>query len=160
MKLFSSANDLSAKTRSIAITLLNQQLANNFDLYSQIKQAHWNVKGARFYQLHKLFDELAEAVEEHLDDIAERATALGGTALGTVRMAAEASELPELPGKFDSKKLIDLLVQRFAKGAASARAAIDSADESGDKDTADLLTAVSRTLDKSLWLLEAHTQDS
>jgi starvation-inducible DNA-binding protein len=61
-----------------------------FDLYSQTKQAHWNVKGEEFYQLHELFDEIAEELVKFMDMVAERATALGGEALGTVRMAAAA----------------------------------------------------------------------
>src|ERR1700691_3178165 len=94
-KLHSTKNDLSATVREKSIALLNQQLADTFDLFSQIKQAHWNVKGPTFIALHEFFDDLAEGVEEYIDTIAERATALGGTTLGTVRMAAAASRLPE-----------------------------------------------------------------
>ena len=56
---------------------MNQHLADTFDLMSQTKFAHWNVKGPNFIALHKLFDELAETLEGHVDEIAERATALG-----------------------------------------------------------------------------------
>ena len=68
------------------VSLLNQQLADTFDLYSQVKQAHWNVKGPQFIALHELFDRLAGELQAHVDLIAERATALGGKALGTVRI--------------------------------------------------------------------------
>src|SRR5512135_1140575 len=91
--------DIPAKTREQVITMLNQQLADTFDLYSQTKQAHWNVKGPEFFQLHKLFDKLAEGVLEAIDTIAERVTALGGVAMGTAHMAAQSSRLPEFPGK-------------------------------------------------------------
>ena len=57
---FSTRNDLQRDVRGRMIELLNQQLADTFDLYSQAKQAHWNVKGAQFFQLHELFDRLAE----------------------------------------------------------------------------------------------------
>ena len=87
---FATRIDLPAPVREKMIALLNQQLADTFDLFSQIKQAHWNVKGPQFIALHELFDKLAEDVEESVDTIAERATALGGTALGTARMAAGA----------------------------------------------------------------------
>ena len=86
--MFSTRNDLSREIRVRMIELLNQQLADTFDLYSQTKQAHWNVKGAQFFQLHELFDKLAEELQGYVDQIAERATALGGLALGTVRMSA------------------------------------------------------------------------
>ncbi len=157
--LHATKNDLSATTRTKAIALLNQQLADIFDLYSQTKQAHWNVKGRHFIALHELFDKLADMVEEHIDVIAERAQSLGGTAVGTVRAAGTASSLPEYPiGTDDGFAHVDALIQRYALAAKSARAAIDSADKAGDADTADLFTAVSRTLDQALWFLEAHVQ--
>src|SRR4051812_43422420 len=85
---FPTRNSLPAETRAKSVSLLNQHLADLFDLMSQTKFAHWNVKGSDFYQLHKLFDELAEVVEGHVDEVAERVTALGGVATGTARQAA------------------------------------------------------------------------
>jgi starvation-inducible DNA-binding protein len=49
------------------------------------------------------------------------------------------------------------LIERFSKTANTVREQIDQTDELGDKDTADLLTEISRNLDKQLWFLEAHT---
>jgi starvation-inducible DNA-binding protein len=136
---------------------VNQLLADTFDLFSQTKQAHWNVKGRDFIQLHKLFDELAGELLEPIDELAERITALGGTAQGTVRMSAGQSKLPEYPGDaFEGLQVVRVLSDRYAKLAASMRSAIDTADQAGDKDTADLCTEISRALDKSLWFLEAH----
>ena len=157
LKAFATKNDLAPNVREKAIALLNQHLADASDLYSQTKQAHWNVKGMQFYQLHELFDKLAEEVEEYIDLIAERATALGGTALGTARMAAEASRLPEYPGDaVDGRQHVEALTARFASLAKTSRAAIDAAAAFGDVDTSDLFTEVSRGLDKQLWFLEAH----
>lgn len=156
-KTFKTKNDLAPEVRKKAIDLLNQHLADASDLYSQTKQAHWNVKGMHFYQLHLLFDTLADAVEEYIDLIAERATALGGTALGTVRMAAASSRLPEFPlTAVDGQQSVEALVARFAGLAKTSRAAIDAASDFGDADTADLFTEVSRGLDKHLWFLETH----
>lgn len=147
------------ETRRSMVGLLNQQLADTFDLFSQTKQAHWNVKGMQFIALHELFDKLAEDLEDASDDLAERATALGGTALGTARMAAAASRLPEYPGDItDGSQHVEALAERFGRLAASYRAAIDAAAEIGDADTADLFTEVSRMIDKNLWFLEAHLQ--
>ena len=86
--------DLPETDREPLIELLNKRLADTADLYSQVKQAHWNVKGLDFFQLHQLFDQLAGEVFPYIDLIAERATALGGVATGTVRMAAASSTLP------------------------------------------------------------------
>ncbi|HEU0114437.1 MAG TPA: DNA starvation/stationary phase protection protein Dps [Thermomicrobiales bacterium] len=157
-KQFKTHVDLPEATRTAMIDLCNKQLASAFDLFSQTKQAHWNVKGSEFYQLHLLFDDLAEHVEDQVDLIAERATALGGTALGTARMAAANSALPEFPLIFDGLEQVKALVERYGDYASSSRAAIDAADEHKDLDTADLFTEISRQVDKDLWFLEAHLQ--
>ncbi|MGH2415575.1 MAG: DNA starvation/stationary phase protection protein Dps, partial [Microcystaceae cyanobacterium] len=89
--------DLSAEIRTQVVAILNQTLAASLDLKTQTKQAHWNVKGKDFYQLHELFDEIAGELEEFIDMFAERITALAGTAMGTARLAAINSILPEYP---------------------------------------------------------------
>ncbi|MGH7599382.1 MAG: DNA starvation/stationary phase protection protein Dps [bacterium] len=158
-KIFTTRIDLTLETREKMIALLNQQLSDSFDLYSQTKQAHWNVKGAQFHQLHELFDKLAEEIESDVDLIAERVTALGGVALGTVRMSAAASRMPEYPVDIvDSLPTVEVLATRYANLAATTRAAIDASAQQGDVDTSDLFTEVSRGLDKALWFLEAHLQ--
>jgi starvation-inducible DNA-binding protein len=158
-RTFATRIDLPTPLREQVIVLLNQQLADTFDLHSQIKQAHWNVKGPQFIALHELFDKLADEVLDAVDLIAERATALGGTALGTARMAAGASRLPEYPSDaFPGPQAVAALAERFAALAKSTRAAIDKTDESGDATTSDLFTQISRGLDKNLWFLEAHLQ--
>ncbi len=156
-RTFATKNDLAPDVREKAIALLNQHLADSLDLYTQTKQAHWNLKGMQFYQLHELFDTLAAAVADDSDLIAERATALGGTALGTARMSAAASRLPEYPlDAVDGRQHVEALTARFASLAKTARAAIDAAASFGDADTADVFTEVSRRQDKHLWFLEAH----
>jgi starvation-inducible DNA-binding protein len=134
-------------------------LANTFDLMSQTKQAHWNVKGPHFYSLHELFDEIAAGLAAHVDIIAERCTALGGYAKGTARMAAANSALEEYPTHvIRDMDHVHALSDRLSTAAQNIREAIDEADEAGDKDTADMFTEVSRDLDKWLWFLEAHLQ--
>ena len=158
-RTFETAVDLPTKTRVAMVGLLNQELADTADLYSQTKQAHWNVKGIHFYQLHLLFDQLAEKRQGEADELAERATELGGYALGTVRMAAASSRLPEIPADINAGvDYVRALVERYGIHANNMRAAIDEADEAGDKDTADLFTEISRELDKDLWFLQAHLQ--
>ena len=157
---FETAVDLPEETRVAMIALLNQHLADTSDLYSQTKQAHWNVKGIHFYPLHLLFDELAEKREDESDELAERAVQLGGYATGTVRMAAASSRLPEIPEDIDAGvDYVRALVERYGLHANNTRAGIDEADQAGDMDTADLLTEISRQLDKDLWFLQAHLQD-
>jgi len=155
--LLPTRNDLPRTTRAKITDLLNQTLADLADLASQLRQAHWNVRGRHFYSLHKLFDDLTGTIEEELDPTAERITALGGLAHGSVRRAAAATSLPELPLQTeDDLGFVTALADRFALVGRQVRAAIEVADRLGDADTADLLTGLSRELDKGLWLLEAH----
>lgn len=157
---FDTKNDLAVDTRDQMIDMLNQHLADSFDLYSQTKQAHWNVKGMNFIALHELFDQLAEGVLEYVDMIAERATALGGYAAGTARMAAENSQLPAFPqgDVLDGRNMVKAIVERYSAFGEAARQAIDTADKAGDQATADLYTEIVRGVDKNLYFLEAHLQ--
>ncbi|HEU4971902.1 MAG TPA: DNA starvation/stationary phase protection protein Dps [Gaiellaceae bacterium] len=158
-RTFETRIDISADAREKLVELLNVRLADSFDLYSQLKQAHWNVKGSDFIQLHELYDAVAESVLEFVDTIAERATALGGLALGTARMAAEATTLDEYPiDAVTGEETVTVVADRLAAFGASAREGIDTATELGDMDTADLFTEVSRAIDKHLWFVEAHLQ--
>ena len=96
-KMYETENDIPEQRRVELNKLMNQQLANAVDLQTQMKQAHWNVKGPHFIGLHELFDQIDEAVEGYVDLIAERIVQLGGIAEGTVRVAAERSRLEEYP---------------------------------------------------------------
>jgi starvation-inducible DNA-binding protein len=153
---FRTRSDLSAKTRAKVAEELNQTLAEIFDLQSQIKQAHWNVKGPSFFGLHKLFDEIAGTLTEPVDSVAERILSIGGFAKGTVRMAAKASTLPDLPAEFRQEDIVGDIADRVAKAAKGVRARIDSTEDAGDKVTSDLLIDVTAALDKALYFLEAY----
>ncbi|MCC5636625.1 DNA starvation/stationary phase protection protein Dps [Nostoc sp. CHAB 5844] len=158
-RLYPSRIDIPAEARSQIVAILNQTLAATLDLKTQTKQAHWNVKGTDFYQLHELFDEIAGELEEYVDIVAERVTALGGYAFGTARLAASNSILPEYPlDILDGKAHVTALADRFAPYAKHIRDAIAKTNDLGDLDTADLYTEISRTIDKRLWFLEAHLQ--
>ena len=113
MEKFETRIDLPENVRDKMVALLNAQLADTFDLFSQTKQAHWNVKGEEFFQLHQLYDILAAELLEDVDLTAERVTALGGTAMGTVHMAASASRLPDYTAHgIQSMSSIEVLAER------------------------------------------------
>jgi starvation-inducible DNA-binding protein len=150
-------NTLPQSIRIQSVGLLNRNLALAIDLERQAKQAHWNVKGPNFIALHELFDKVAETAEEFTDLLAERATALGGTAEGRVHDVVESSSLPRYPSEIVSEREhIDALSTTLATFGKAAREAIDEAARLGDADTADVFTEISRETDKRLWLVEAH----
>jgi starvation-inducible DNA-binding protein len=157
--MFKTKNDLAEGTRVKAVELLNARLADCKDLQTQVKQAHWNVKGPDFISLHLLFDKINDDVENYVDEIAERAVQLGGVAEGTARMVAKRSSLAEYPASaVDGRSHVEALSSALAAFGKSARKAIGEADDLGDLDTADLFTEVSRGIDKWLWFVEAHLQ--
>jgi starvation-inducible DNA-binding protein len=151
--------DIPENTRIEVVALLNHSLATTLDLKTQIKQAHWNVKGLNFFQLHTLFDELATEMEGFVDLLAERVTTFGGVAMGTARIAASESILPEYPlDILNGIDHISALADRYATYGQLVRENIDRTDDLGDADTADLYTEISRAIDMRLWFLEAHLQ--
>jgi starvation-inducible DNA-binding protein len=158
-KIYETENDISRDRRVEISALLNQRLADAVDLQTQMKQAHWNVKGPHFIGLHELFDKIDEAVEAYVDLIAERIVQLGGIAEGTARVAAGRSRLEEYPLTIaDGSAHVEAVSKALSTFGHEARNSIDQADELGDVDTSDLFTEVSRGIDKWLWFVEAHSQ--
>jgi starvation-inducible DNA-binding protein len=151
--------DLPAGQREKLVALLNQNLADSLDLANQAKQAHWNVKGPNFIALHELFDKVHDVAEDAADELAERATALGGQAEGTTQIVGKRTRLPEFPlDVFQWRDVVNKLSDAMAALGKNVRAAIDESEKLGDKDTADLFTEISREIDKHLWFVEAHVQ--
>ena len=159
MALHTTHNDLPGKARGKVCDLLNARLADAIDLASQLKQAHWNVKGPNFIGLHELFDGVHGVVEAQVDELAERITALGGTAYGTVAAAAKASSLKAYPLALTrGSDHVAAVAQRLAAYGAGLRKSIGAAGQAGDEVTADLFTGMTGDIDKQLWLVEAHLQ--
>src|SRR5438128_4076317 len=131
--MFKTKNDIPETTRVKVIELLNARLADCIDLQTQIKQAHWNVKGPTFIALHELFDKINEEVEDYVDDIAERAVQLGGVAEGTARTVAKRSSLAEYPANaVDGRSHVEALSTALAAFGRAARNGIEQANERGD----------------------------
>ena len=159
-RLYTTKNDLPETARIEVIGLLNQRLAECIDLQTQCKQAHWNVKGTSFIGLHKLFDDVNEDVEQYVDLIAERIVQLGGIAEGTLGAVEGRSTLPDYPLVLSSgAEHVAALSDALAAFGRTARIGIEEMNELEDAGSADLLTDISRGIDKWLWFVEAHQQD-
>jgi starvation-inducible DNA-binding protein len=158
-RLSPTKNDLPEAARREAVGLLNQRLADCIDLQTQCKQAHWNVKGPSFIALHKLFDDINEDVEEYVDLLAERAVQLGGVAEGTVGIVAARSTLAGYPLTLtDGMDHVTALSEALAAFGRSVRIGIEEMNELEDAGSADILTEISRGVDKWLWFVEAHRE--
>jgi starvation-inducible DNA-binding protein len=156
---FESKVGVPDNNRRSLVDLLNARLADTIDLQTQAKFAHWNVKGENFYQLHLLFDSIAEHVEDAVDLIAERVTALGGRANGTARQVAANSSIKEYDlNVIHGMDHVRALLDHLAQVASAARRAIEQCNNLGDQATADVFTEIVRAADKDIYFLQSHLQ--
>jgi len=154
---FTNHVSLPENAKTALVDTLNAALATTLDLHSQVKQAHWNIKGPQFFARHELFDTMAVRLRDFADVIAERATTLGGYANGTSRLSAERSKLPEYDLRaVDGKHHIKVLVDRFSDYTAFIRTAIRDAADNNDPATEDLFTEILRGTELDMWFLESH----
>jgi starvation-inducible DNA-binding protein len=157
--MYKSPSHLPEASRVMIANALNARLADGLDLHSQIKVAHWNVKGPQFAALHPLFETFAVSLATFNDTIAERAVILGAKAFGTARHVAKASNLPDYPQEttrdMDHVRLLADRIEKYLEGARASRA---SAEELDDTDTVDLLTGIISEFEKNAWFLRASLE--
>ena len=159
VQTFKTKNTIPEKIRKQIDVVLQERLADSIDLVIQAKQAHWNVKGPDFIALHELFDKIAEESQNYSDLIAERIMQFGGAAQGTVQVVAARTSLPTYSLVLTSGKAhVEALAHTLATYGELIRLAISQASELNDPGTADILTEISRGVDKNLWFIEAHNQ--
>ena len=156
---FPTRSYLPESVRATSVGLLNQALADLSAVTMQLKHAHWNAKGIEFYQLHDLFEDLYESFEPHVDTVAERASALGGQPMGTAAAVAQQTTIPQLSHTaVDGQSMLRAIADRLSALDTTLYQQIQTANQQGDLDTADLLNEVSRDVTKALWFVESHLQ--
>ena len=154
--MYKTPSHLPEQSRAALIATLNDRLADGLDLHSQVKVAHWNVRGPQFPALHPLFEQFATQLAVHNDSIAERAVTLGGLAAGSIRNVAKNSRLSDYPADvtrdLDHVKLLAERIDAYLIGVRESRGI---AEKLGDTDTVDLLTGVVTEFEKNAWFLRA-----
>jgi starvation-inducible DNA-binding protein len=154
--MYVSPNPLPEKRRAAVAEALDATLSDGLDLHSQIKAAHWTIKGPQFAALHPLFETFAVALAGFNDEIAERAVTLGRLVHGSVRDVSRTTRLAEYPGGTTrDMELVQVLADRFDGHLAGVRKARAIAEEAEDTDTVDLLTQVVSEFEKNAWFLRA-----
>ena len=157
--MYNSPSPIEENARVRLVEDLNARLADGLDLWTQVKVAHWNVKGAQFASLHPLFETFAVSLANFNDAVAERAVTLGGLARGTARHVAAHSKLPDYPA--DTTRGMDhvrLLAERFDVFLAGLRESRSLGEKSGDTDTVDLITGIISEFEKNSWFLRASLE--
>ncbi len=151
--------DLSDNAKKTSIGVLQAVLTDSIDLYNTTRHAHWNVKGPQFHSLHELFETFYKTLETDIDEVAERLVQVGGTAHGLSQHVAGSTRLPPYPAEIrQGMDHLDALIPRYVAVAKNLREGIDTTDEAGDADTADLLTEISQHIDKAVWMMEATAE--
>ncbi len=152
------AASLESARRADTISQLNACLATMMDLAAAAKQAHWNVRGVAFRDLHKTFDTIASEAREWSDLLAERAVTLGGTAHGTIQDVATSTKLPQFPtDEHNSEKLIREVHSRVITAAEQLRSFAKGLDD--ELVTQDICIEIIRGLEMRAWMLDAHLGD-
>ncbi|MBU3067303.1 DNA starvation/stationary phase protection protein [Nocardia sp. NEAU-G5] len=137
---------------------LQQVLVDLTALHLNGKQAHWNVVGHNFRDLHLQLDEIVDAARESSDTIAERMRALDAVPDGRAKTVACTNLLPELPaGEHDTAVIVDLVTAQIRAAVVTLRGVHDDTDAE-DPSTADLLHAVINQLEKQAWLLSSENR--
>ena len=151
-------NPINAGAREALAGMLNTRLADSIDLRLQVKQAHWNMQGPSFIALHELYDQIADSVNNAVDDIAERIVQLGGVAAGSLQQAASNTTLDAYPNPDQWKEHVEAVAKALAAVSAACVETINAAEEHDDPITADLFTRIGGEIDKHLWMVESHLQ--
>lgn len=154
--MYKTPSPLPEAVRTAIATSLNERLADGLDLHSQIKVAHWNIRGPQFPSLHPLFEQFAIQLAVHNDAIAERAVTLGALAIGTARQVAKGSRLAEYPTE-TTRDLdhVKALAERIDTYLAGVRGTRELAEKQADTVTFDLLSGVLNEFEKNAWFLRA-----
>lgn len=148
---------LDEKDRSGSATLLNHLLSDEFLLYTKTRNYHWNVTGRDFYELHKFFEAQYEALDEIMDEVAERVRSLGHFAFGTMEQFGKFSRLKESTA--DTTSAGDMLQHLLNDHETIIRKLREdqqtAAERYHDAGTSDFLTGLMEQHEKMAWMLRS-----
>ncbi len=138
------------------VAALNRVLADSYALMALSHQAHWNVEGPDFFQLHQAFQEHYENLFAAIDEIAERVRALNAYPLGGLRTLADEARLEEPKGTLTARDYATVLAAAHAKVVNDLKTLRDTAGEHGDPETEDLAIGRIAWHQKTLWMLTSY----
>lgn len=134
---------------------LNELLANYQQLYQNLRGFHWNIRGAKFFELHLKFEELYNDINLKVDEIAERILALDATPIHTFRDYQKNSTIKEVSELSDGTKILKILVSDYRTLVVLEREILKHAEANGDEGTNTLLTDYITQQEKTIWMLNA-----
>ena len=138
--------------------VLNQTVADLSQAAALVHQTHWYMRGSGFLTLHPKMDEFMDALNEHLDEFAERLITIGGSPVSTLKEFDEKSKIELQPATWDksmSERLHGVL-DTYKYLAKLFQEGIDIAESENDAVTVDLYTVALGDVEKTIWMLEAE----
>jgi starvation-inducible DNA-binding protein len=149
---------IAEEQRKGVVGLLTALVADEYLLYTKTRNYHWNVVGPHFSELHKFFEAQYEELDDVIDEVAERARALGGRAIGTLAEFSQHARLAEKPGDApDAPRMIANLLADHEAVIRSLRADLQACvDRYGDAGTSDFLTGLMEQHEKMAWMLRSY----
>lgn len=135
---------------------LNKQLANLNVMYVKLQHYHWYVNGQQFFVLHEKFQQLYEELPPVIDELAERILTIGGQPIGTLRQFAEQASIQEANGNESAERMVTQLEQDYMQLAKELKQLIQEAEKQDDVVTADLLTSLTASCEKHVWMLRSY----
>lgn len=147
---------ITKKELESSIDCLTTVLANEVLLYTKTRKFHWNVSGNSFMELHKLFESQYTALEQEIDEVAERISKLGGKAIGTMKEFIDHSVLKENPKTVEQQEMLKELLSDHETVLKQLRSFVKAVDESDDYGTADFLTGLLQKHENKSWMLRQY----
>jgi len=147
--------------RAGVIEILNTLLADEYLLYTKTRNFHWNVTGPQFNDLHKFFEAQYTELNLIVDDVAERARALGGPAPGSLAEFTKLARLAEQPGKaLPARAMLTALLADHEAVIQHLRTDLETCtSKHGDAGTTDFLTGLMEQHEKMAWMLRAFLDE-
>ncbi len=139
---------------------LNILLANFQTYYQNLRGVHWNIKGKRFFELHVKFEELYNAAQLQVDEIAERILTLGFTPFHTFEEYVKNSKVPVGHNISDDDKTVRLIIDSISELLKIERNLFDSSDEANDEGTNALVSGLITEQEKNIWMLKAYLNEA
>lgn len=147
---FTASESLASHLQQLSVDLI--------DLHLVGKQAHWNVVGLNFRDLHLALDEVVDAAREFSDQVAERMRAVYVTPDGRAGTVAGQSSLPEFPtGELNTAHVVDLITASLYAVTGTARRIHGDVDAE-DPTTADILHAIIERLEQLAWMIDSENR--
>ncbi len=151
---------ISAENREAEVNLLNLLLADEFTLSTKTRNYHWNVQGMQFNDLHKFFEAQYIALNDFIDQVAERVRQLGGMSVATLAEYTKTTRLEEHPAKFpEAKQMLTNLLTDHESIIQTLRNDVDACtNKYSDAGTSDFLTGLMEEHEKMAWMLRAFLE--